>query len=141
MSLTSAPEGTGLPQPPLGMPFNRQTILVVEDEENIRNLIVSVLGSAGYALLQAANGADALELCVHSPRKLDLMITDCAMPLMSGVELIGKAFVVKPEMRVIMLSGKDPETFREIRGVSVLPKPFTIKGLLARIKEVLGQAA
>ncbi len=125
---------------PIAFLSNQRTILVVEDEDNIRTLIVSVLGREGYCLLQAANGADAYELCVLSPRKVDLMITDLTMPLMSGVELVRKVFTIKPDMRVIMLSGRSSETLRKIRGVSIFTKPFTIKSLLAKITEVLGQA-
>lgn len=140
MSLTNVPEDTASPKPASATSCKGRTILVVEDEENIRNLIVSVLGSAGYSLLQAANGSDALELCTHCPRRVDLLITDCAMPLMSGLELVRRVNISRPEMRVILLSGKNPDTLRKIRGVAVLPKPFTIKGLLAKITDVLSIA-
>jgi len=119
---------------------SKGTILVVDDEASIRSLIVSVLRREGFSLLQAANGADALELCVLTPRKVDLMITDLTMPLMNGIELARKVLTVKPEMRVILLSGRSSETLRKVRGVNVFPKPFTIKGLLTKITEVLNRA-
>lgn len=138
MSPGNTPEDTDSHQPPtIGKPSRGRTILVVEDETNIRSLIVSVLERAGYSVVQAANGADALELCVHSPRKVDLLITDWAMPVMNGVELLREVSTVKPAMRLILLSAKNPGSLPELRGVSVLGKPFTIKGLLAKIVEVL----
>lgn len=140
MSLANIPENTASTKSAVDTSRKERTILVVEDEENIRNLLVSVLGSAGYALLQAANGSDALELCTHCSRRVDLLITDCTMPLMSGLELVERVRPSRPEMRVILLSGKNPDTLRKIRGVTVLPKPFTIKGLLTKISDVLSVA-
>lgn len=134
MSLIPKDQGSD-PSPP-----ETRTILVVEDQESIRTLIVSVLQRAGYSTLQAANGADALDLCALCPRRLDLVITDYSMPRMGGVEFVNGMFTIKPEAQVILLSGKSPDILCKVRGVVVCQKPFTIKGLLAKVAEVLSRA-
>ncbi len=113
----------------------QRIILVVEDEANIRNLIARTLRAEGYTVLEAPNGSAALELCAGHPNPILLMITDLGLPLMNGAELIDRAGPLRPDMKILCLSGRDVAQYPP--GVMRLPKPFTLKGLLFIVREAL----
>ena len=119
-----------------------KTILLVEDEPAIRKLITRTLAGAGYELLAARNGDEALSIAGQHRGMIDLLLTDVVMPGMNGFEfgkLIGSAH---PETIVLFVSGysRDSTSVRSgLRnaGRAFLLKPFTQDALLAKVREVL----
>ena len=121
---------------------SKETILVVDDEESLRTVIVDLLGHLGYCTLSAANGHDALELAQGYPGKIDLLLTDVVMHPLTGPALAEKLMRSRPEMKVIYISGYAnaalaPDGILE-PGTVLVNKPFTMKILSAKLREVLG---
>jgi signal transduction histidine kinase len=122
----------------------KETILVVEDEPGVRNLASEFLKAGGYHILEAAEGADALNAVKAHVGKIEILLTDMVMPGMSGAELAETLKKIRPEIRVIYMSGyaefsgkngeRTPESAR------VLQKPFTRTTLLEKVREALYQA-
>jgi len=122
------------------------TILLVEDEPPIRRLIRRALESLGYQLLEACNGAQALELASHHQGEIDLLLTDVVMPRMDGFTLRDKLAESRPTTRVLFLSGYADQstTVRgglDETGEAFLLKPFTRDRLLASIQSRLSVEA
>jgi two-component system, cell cycle sensor histidine kinase and response regulator CckA len=114
-----------------------ETILVVEDQDDVRKLIVQILRAHGYRVLEAANGYQALDEAARHPEVLHLMITDVVMPGMRGPELARRLASVHPGTRVLFTSG-----YSEARGglessVPYIAKPFTADSLAGKVREVL----
>jgi CheY-like chemotaxis protein len=114
----------------------QETVLVVEDEEQLRRLVSRALGSFGYTVVEAANGQEALELAQNRSEKVDLLLTDVVMPVMGGKELAENLEKLFPKLKVLFMSGYTADAIAH-RGVlelgtHLLDKPFT--------PEVLGQA-
>jgi two-component system, cell cycle sensor histidine kinase and response regulator CckA len=122
-------------------PRGRERILVVEDEEVVRNLTVRMLHTLGYQTLQAADGAEALEICRNHSEPIHLILTDMVMPHMSGREFVDELRRVRGGFRVLFVSGYGSED--AIGGVPISPdtpliqKPFTRDSLARKIREVL----
>ena len=121
-----------------------ETVLLVEDEDAVRRLIQRVLESAGYRVLEAESPAEALRLCQRHPEPIDLMLTDVVMPLMSGRELASHTAALRPEMRVLYVSGYMEEVIAH-HGVlepeiAFLGKPFAPEELTRKVREVLDAA-
>jgi two-component system, cell cycle sensor histidine kinase and response regulator CckA len=119
----------------------KETILVVDDEDALRTVIVDLLGYLGYCTLSAANGHDALELAQGYPGRIDLLLTDVAMHPLTGPELAEKLMHSRPEMKVIYISGYAnaalaPDGILK-PGTVLVYKPFTMKILSAKLREVL----
>ena len=118
------------------------TILVVDDQENVRELIREILESHGYGVLAAANGAEALALVQASARRIDLLLTDVVMPGMSGKELAGQLQRETPGLKVLFMSGYTENVIvnRGILkpGVEFLPKPLTPDSIISNVGRVLG---
>jgi len=113
-----------------------KTLLVVDDQASIRNILVQVLKQEGYQVLSAGHGVDALEVASGTPQKIDVLITDLSMPFMGGEELIQRLTAARPETRVICLSaGFTKVSLSE--DVLFLPKPFSLKDVVAMVKRVL----
>jgi two-component system cell cycle sensor histidine kinase/response regulator CckA len=119
------------------LPSHRKVILIVEDENTIRTLIAISLKAKGYSVLEAPNGGDALELCEEHRGPIHLLITDQNMPLMTGSELISRVAEVRPTMKLMCLSGLDRIPAQLPVNVHILQKPFTLKGLISNVQEVL----
>jgi nitrogen-specific signal transduction histidine kinase len=117
-----------------------ETILVAEDQEGVRLYVERVLNRAGYRVLGAANGQDALALAKTLPH-VDLLFTDMVMPGLSGPELAKLLTAIHPGVRTLYASGYSDEAldqgFANEGQVPYLAKPFSTDGLLARIREVL----
>lgn len=122
------------------MPGGTETILVAEDEEAVRLYVERILSRAGYRVLAAANGQEALAIARTLPH-LDLLFTDMVMPGMGGPELVKLLTAAQPSVRVLYASGYSDEAlaegFRSEGQVSLLAKPFSADRLLARVREVL----
>ncbi len=118
------------PAPP---PGGTETVLVVEDEEALRSLVELILTEAGYRVLAAANGEEALALLAEH-RTVDLVLTDSVMPRVSGSELIQRLQSIRPQARVIQMTGYS-DLGREDE--DVIAKPFEPEALLQRVRLVL----
>jgi two-component system cell cycle sensor histidine kinase/response regulator CckA len=127
------------------MPAVRPLVVLVEDEELIRRLLVRVLESAEYEVLVAANGEQALRLMEKRVDELALLLTDLVMPGMSGLELSRAARELQPDLPVLCMSGYSEQTLRDRGGggdeIAFIEKPFAPGELTDRIAAVLREAA
>jgi PAS domain S-box-containing protein len=118
-----------------------ETVLLVEDEQSVRQLVGEYLRGVGYEVIDAADGDEALVAAAAFQGPIHILITDVVMPHMSGPELATKLAETRPEMKVLIVSGYTDDTvFRHGMlegGVAYLPKPFNLKGLSQKIREVL----
>ena len=141
------PAAEGLPSAPDvaaggGSPRGRgETILVVEDETQVRALTSRILADHGYEVLQAPNGEVALEECAAVHEHIDLLVTDVVMPAMSGAELAERLLETRPDMKVLYMSGYTSDVVLRHgprdRDAAVLEKPFSAEGLLSKVRESL----
>jgi signal transduction histidine kinase/ActR/RegA family two-component response regulator len=121
-----------------------ETILLVEDETSVRNLVERVLKSRGYDVLAAEDGVNALRLASDSSLAVDLVLTDIVMPEMSGRELVEALHDGRPALRVLYMSGyTDDEIVRRglnDPGMSFIQKPFTAENLAMQVRKALDAA-
>jgi len=121
-----------------------EIILVVDDEDRVRELAVDALRELGYIVLQAPGGDAALALLEGQPR-VDLLLTDVLMPGMSGSQLAGQVETLRPEIRLLYMSGYPSDGIVSdgmlTDGVALLSKPFTVAQLAARVRQVLDEKA
>jgi two-component system cell cycle sensor histidine kinase/response regulator CckA len=121
-----------------------ETILLVEDEGVIRKLIRNVLQQRGYHVIDASDGADALEVARRYESRIDLVVSDIVMPRLSGPELVKRLREVRPEVEVVLMSGysKDgvPDMASACDDAEVLEKPFSHRELLAVVRKLLDRA-
>jgi two-component system, cell cycle sensor histidine kinase and response regulator CckA len=117
------------------------TVLAVEDQNILRKLACDSLQTAGYTVLQAGDGIEALEVARNYPGTIHLLMTDSAMPGMTGRELAERLQALRPEISVLFVSGFMDESLLEdgtlIPGTSFLEKPFTQDVLVRKVREVL----
>jgi two-component system cell cycle sensor histidine kinase/response regulator CckA len=118
-----------------------ETILLVEDQDAVRELARTVLESQGYAVVEAISGEQAEQLANGRPGKINLLLTDVVMPGMSGRELAQRLSTGSPEMRVLFMSGYTDNVIAQggvlEAGMSFLQKPFSPRVLAAKVREVL----
>ena len=118
-----------------------ETILVVEDEENILNLVVLTLKKRGYQVISATVPEAALELAAEHAGKIDLLITDIVMPGMNGKELSEKLTARQPGIKALYMSGYTAEIIAQHGalepGLHFLQKPFTIQNFLEKVRKTL----
>jgi two-component system cell cycle sensor histidine kinase/response regulator CckA len=122
-----------------------ETILLVEDEEMLRNLARIVLRKQGYTVLEAAHGGEALTICQNHEGPIDLLVTDVVMPVLGGRELVDRIVLLRPEIKVLYVSGytEDAVVRNGIYSekVQFLHKPFAPTTLADKVREVLDQKA
>jgi CheY-like chemotaxis protein len=116
---------------------NGEMILVADDEQAIRELLTAELTSAGYRVLAAANGAEAVALFREHPSEVRLFITDGAMPVLNGHDVIAALRKISPDLPVILTSG-DAEAAANSK-ISVVNKPFSLDDILASIQQILNK--
>jgi PAS domain S-box-containing protein len=118
-----------------------ETILLVEDEVQVRTLAASVLRHQGYDVLEASSGTEALQVADSFKGRFDILVTDIVMPLMRGTELARRMCAARPDLKVLYMSGyTDDDVFRQEVGaehLAFLAKPFTPTGLARKVREVL----
>jgi CheY-like chemotaxis protein len=124
------------------LPRGNETILVVEDEELVRQMTRVILETSGYTVLQACHGDEAITLCQQYRRPIDLLVTDVVMPQMSGPQIARRLALLHPEIRVLYMSGYTRKAIDHNYGLEqeqpFIEKPFTPEALGRKVREVLG---
>jgi CheY-like chemotaxis protein len=125
--------------PERGALYGCETILVVEDTDDLRKMICQILAQNGYTVLEAANGAEALEISGAHREPIDLVLTDVVMPKMDGGELAERLRGINPGQRLLFMSGYTDGALiqRMAKLYAILAKPFTSFALVRKIREVL----
>ena len=133
----TAQEAVALPRPQRG----QETILLVEDEANLRRLARQYLETQGYKILEAEDGAAALQITAGYKSEIDLLLTDVIMPGMNGRELASSIISNRPEVRVLFMSGYTENAIGHNGlldvGINLLQKPFSLPALKDKVREVL----
>lgn len=118
-----------------------RTILVVDDEQDILNIVEAALHRDGFEVVQAHSGDMALQLFEKLQKPIDLLLTDVVMPGMSGPMLVDRLLAMQPSMPVLFMSGYDDrqvvQRYVLKEGFALLPKPFSLEALSQRVNELL----
>jgi two-component system cell cycle sensor histidine kinase/response regulator CckA len=124
---------------------SKKTVLVVDDEPEIRKLVGAMVSSFGYSVLTADSGDHAITIYKNHKAPIELLITDVVAPGMSGPMLADKLSAIQPDLKVLYISGYDNthvvQKYVVERGHILLSKPFTMEELKARVTELLQPAA
>ena len=140
-----SPRAARAPDRPSTLRTGTETILLVEDEEAVRNLTRRLLESGGYTVLQAASAEQALDVSKAHTGRLEMLLTDVILPGLSGPELARQLRGLRPQMRVLYVSGYPDDAMASQgileAGVSFLQKPFTPETLAHKVREVLDSKA
>jgi PAS domain S-box-containing protein len=136
-----SPPPAAAPGPPARLPRGWETVLLAEDQEDVRRLARRVLEMHGYAVLEARNGEEALQVAGGYGGEIRLLVTDVVMPRMSGRHLADRLAAGRPHVRVLYLSGYTEDAIVH-HGVldpamAFLQKPFTPEALARKVREVL----
>lgn len=118
----------------------KETILIVEDDPGVRNLMSSVLQKYGYKIILVEDGAEAMNSCRDENIDIDLVISDIIMPGVYGHITVQQIMEIRPGIKCLLMSGYDGETLGRLNGLKAHPfisKPFTSQLLLKKIEEVL----
>jgi two-component system cell cycle sensor histidine kinase/response regulator CckA len=122
-------------------PMGDETVLLVEDDPEVRHVARAILRRHGYEVLEAHDGNEAISLCQQHPQHIALLLTDVVMPRMSGRQLAGQLRTIRPDLRVLFMSGYTDDAI--VRhgvleaGVAFLQKPLTPQALAAKVRQVL----
>jgi CheY-like chemotaxis protein len=118
-----------------------ETVLVVDDEAAVRSAVREILQPRGYIVLEAGSGEEALRICAGQQGPIHLLLTDVVMPGMSGPEVAQRLAHMRPEMRVLYMSGYSDDALirRGVveEGTAFLQKPFMPAALAHKVREVL----
>jgi two-component system, cell cycle sensor histidine kinase and response regulator CckA len=137
----SSAAGPAREELPLSSPSNGETILLVEDEPSVRNVVARTLRKLGYDVLAAADGAESLRLAAECDRRVDLLLIDLVLPDVHGRELSEKLAAGRPKMRVLFISGYTQAAALEQglleSGAAFLAKPFNRRALADKVRQVL----
>jgi two-component system cell cycle sensor histidine kinase/response regulator CckA len=122
-----------------------ETILIVEDDEEVRRLAARILQGQGYKVLEASQGVEAFLMSAEHKGSIHLMLTDVVMPGMSGRELANRLSSSHSEMKVLYMSGYTDNAITHHgvleKGMNYIQKPFTIDGLASKVREVLDKSS
>jgi len=122
-----------------------ETILLVEDEDQVREVAGAILRAAGFHVLMAATPAEAILLCEGSPERIDLVLTDVIMPKMNGRQLAERILRLRPEIRMLFMSGYTDDMILHNGilelGASFIQKPVTPDSLTRKVRDVLDRPA
>jgi PAS domain S-box-containing protein len=128
-----------LVRPMTSRPPRQETILIVEDEEGVRRGVQRILRHAGYQVLVAADPAQAISIVEDYTGKLDLLLTDVVMPMMSGVQLADRVVTMCDGVKVLYMSGHARDGLDVVGPREFIQKPFTRQAMLTKIAGVLGE--
>lgn len=122
-------------------PESKKMVLVVDDEPEVRKLVGAMVQQFGFAVLTADSGEHALTLCRNHNDHIELLIADVVAPGMSGPMLADKLTALRPDLKVLYISGYDDthvvQKYVVEKGHALLAKPFTVEALKSKIREVL----
>lgn len=125
----------------MAAPSSAGTVLLVEDEPEMRRLIVKILAMHGYRVLEAHDGGQALALCREHQDPIHLLLADVVIPDTNGPALAASIQTLRPEIRVLYISAYDTELLRQNFGLSAqapfLQKPFGVEDLLKKVHAAL----
>jgi CheY-like chemotaxis protein len=124
-------------------PQRSVTLLIVEDNDNLRNLLQRTLEGAGFSVLSASDGAEALRLCQQHDGAINLTVSDIVMPQLNGLQMTEQIRAARPKMKFLFITGFADE-FPELReliknGGDVLEKPFLPSELMGKVEKMLNQ--
>jgi PAS domain S-box-containing protein len=129
------------PESDFAVASGNETVLLVEDEELVRKVVARILERAGYRVLVAGSGTEAIAACDHTPTPIDVLLTDVVMPGVGGRELADRLSTRFPGLKVLFMTGyTDDEFLRRGTldpGQTLMVKPFSPVDLLRRLREVL----
>jgi hypothetical protein len=138
-------ESAGADKRPSSVQRGTETILLVEDDPQLRQLSSSVLAHCGYKVLTASSPEEGLEVCRANHQEIRLLVTDVVMPRMNGRQLAEQVLKISPQTRVLYISGYTNNAIVHYGvldpGLWFLPKPFTLSALIAKVREVLDASA
>jgi PAS domain S-box-containing protein len=129
-------------EPVITIERGTETILLVEDEATLRAVTFEYLQSIGYKVLPTSNGSEAIDMCRSYPNAIHLLLSDVVMPGMSGPEVATAAAAIRPELKIIYVSGYvDRQIDLEVleAGSTFLQKPYSMEDLSRKIREVLSR--
>jgi len=122
-----------------------ETVLLVEDEDAVRAMVARVLAASGYTVLEAADGQQALALAGGHHGPIHLLVTDVVMPRMGGAELARRLAAVRPDLKIIFISGYTEDGAARLAGIGrgsvYLSKPFSVASLARRVRALLDGSA
>jgi PAS domain S-box-containing protein len=134
-------EGTSAESHPVNVLRGTETLLLVEDDPQLRQLSTSVLAHCGYKVLTASTPEEGLAICENNQGDIGLLITDVVMPRMNGRQLAERVIKMRPGIRVLYISGYTDNAIVHYGvldpGLWFLPKPFTLSALVGKVREVL----
>lgn len=117
------------------------TILVVDDEDTVRLVVGRMLRATGFALLEARDGREALQMVQQREHPPDLILTDVVMPLLNGGELASRVRASRPDQRILLMSAYALEDLRQRglcpEGLPFVQKPFTVEQLVRVVRSAL----
>jgi two-component system cell cycle sensor histidine kinase/response regulator CckA len=126
---------------PMPLPRGSETVLLVEDDPQLRSLLREILSGAGYRVLEAAQPEDAIAASSAHPGALDVLLTDVIMPTMSGREVADAVCAARPAVKVLYMSGYTNDVLGRHHaldpGIDLLEKPFSAYSVLSRLRAVL----
>jgi two-component system cell cycle sensor histidine kinase/response regulator CckA len=124
---------------PIDVPGGDETVLIVEDDDRVRQLMVRGLSARGYQVLSAADPARALELCEQADAHIDVLISDVMLPGIKGPELVIRVRSVQPSLRVLYVSGYGDAELKDaelVKSAAYLQKPFSTFDLARKVREL-----
>jgi two-component system, cell cycle sensor histidine kinase and response regulator CckA len=132
----------GVPQPYSEAPRGTETVLLAEDENDVREVAREFLESGGYKVIEAPDGATALRLAAEHQGEIGILITDMVMPKMTGQELARRLQAERGGLRVLYMSGYSEgaaaESTQGDASIRLLTKPFSRSAILRTVREILG---
>jgi len=114
-----------------------RTILLVDDLASVRKWIRTCLQQAGYSVIEAASGPEAISLFQQCETRIALVVSDVQMPAMSGVDLAERLLRLRPGLPILFVSGHCGALPQKMHGFSLLPKPFRIAELICGVEHAL----
>jgi PAS domain S-box-containing protein len=134
-------DAVAAPIRPRGRPttqYGTETILLVEDDDQVRAVAHTILKKFGYGVIAARDGDEAQRVCEAHPQRIHLLLTDVVMPGITGPELARRLRSIRPEMKVLCMSGyTDDESAERDDSIEYLQKPFTAEALSLRVRAVI----